>query len=119
MEVGTMSEQGKELHVGNKTASIFVSSATAILDSVNTVRISGLGNAMVPCAKLSLILEGLGYPRTTVCLEKKDMPGRALDPSDPDALRKRKFVATGHTQQVPKLTITHVKYLKPAIPGTV
>jgi hypothetical protein len=95
------------LHVGNKSASIYINSATTIIEANGQVKIVGLGLAMVTASKLSLILEGMGNRRTSVVLESKEMPGRILDPKDPNALRNRRFIPTGKSTRVPRLTIVH------------
>jgi len=96
------------LRIGNKPETIYLSSATTILESKGELIICGLGPAIVPTCKLSLMLEGFGYKRRSMELTTQVIEGRSLDPKEEPvkALKDKKFVSTGVMIKVPKLTIT-------------
>jgi hypothetical protein len=108
----------KVLNVSNKAPKVYFESAMKILDAHGILKIAGLGQAIVTAAKLSIMCEKKGYPRTDLRLETTEVPGRKLDPADPMALQHRKFIATGENRTVPRLVLTHV-LRPPSVPELV
>jgi len=101
-----MSNSERELNVGNKSPNVYLGSALALLHSQGKCKIAGLGAAMLTAARLAGTLTNNGFIMDIIELEFKELPGRMLDKSDPEAVKNRKFIPTGKTAQVPRLVIT-------------
>lgn len=84
----------------------YLQAAVAELTSTAKLELIGLGNAMQNAAKIACwMVDVYGCEILSLDLAFPSLMGRMLDPNDPKALEHKRFVPTGVSEKVPKLTI--------------